>query len=383
MKSIKNPDTADGEIKNLPVEDLLLDSDNPRFGKLGNEQEQSQILDHIVRRFGVDDILSSLAVNGYFRSEPLVCQRMSKGEKLVVKEGNRRLVACLMLCGDSRAINQTNKAEKFRKIWEQHGKPNITPVPVIIFPDQDTRILSYLGVRHIASIQPWDSYAKAAWVAQVVKENGLSISEISQMIGDQHKTIRRLLEGYYFVQQLIEKGNFQPSDSIRKGRGSMSEYPFSWVYTILGYLTVRKFLGMSDGEPTKAPLIEENLQKGRLVLKSMFGDKSKGLNAAIGDSRELGALARVFSDKEKIKLLKQGKNINEIEYLTQPIEQQLGEGLGHTKDILRTLISRLAEYDISQSAAQGLVNDSSGNKKLAIELDRNIRKFASGSEEDE
>ncbi len=54
------------------------------------------------------------------------------------------------------------------------------------------------------------------------------------MIGDQHRTIRRLLEGCYFIRQTIEAGEFRPQDSQRRGRGSVTDYPFSWVYTVLG-----------------------------------------------------------------------------------------------------------------------------------------------------
>ncbi len=372
-------------MKYLPVESLLLDGDNPRFGNLGDgdKQEQSAILDRVVERFGVGDILSSLAVNGYFSSEPLVCEKSPESGRFVVKEGNRRLVACLMILGDSRASNQQMRAGRFKKIWEDHNKPIIDPVSVIIFPYDDPRILSYLGVRHIASTQPWDSYAKASWVAQVVEKNNLKVSQISQMIGDQHKTINRLLEGYYLIQQLIKTGRFQPSDSVRKGRGSVSDYPFSWVYTILGYLTVRDFLKMESSEAIKEPLSKNNLQKGELVLKSMFGDKSQGRNAAIDDSRKLSSLAKVFGDKEKIRLLEQGKNIEEIEDLTQPIEQQLADGLGRTKSILRNLISGLAEHSIHQDSAKDLIADSSGNRNLAASLDKKIREIASGDDEPE
>jgi hypothetical protein len=64
------------------------------------------------------------------------------------------------------------------------------------------------------------------------------------MIGDQHRTIRRLLEGYYFSRQTIEAGEFRPQDSQRRGRGSVTEYPFSWVYTMLGYSAARDYLGL-------------------------------------------------------------------------------------------------------------------------------------------
>ncbi len=124
----------------------------------------------------------------------------------------------------------TNLTKRVQKTWNDNGNPAIEPVPVLIFeedgPAADT-MLSYLGVRHIAAAQPWDSYAKASWVATITDETGMPVSKITEMIGDQHSTVVRLLEGYRFIRQLIENGEFRPEDSQRKGRGSVSEYPFS------------------------------------------------------------------------------------------------------------------------------------------------------------
>ena len=48
-----------------PVSELLLDEGNPRFGDLGRNAEQSQLVDMIITRFGIDDVLNSLALNGF------------------------------------------------------------------------------------------------------------------------------------------------------------------------------------------------------------------------------------------------------------------------------------------------------------------------------
>ena len=351
------------------------------------EDNQQQILDRIVEKFGVDDILSSLAVNGYFEAEPLVCRKqlLGQSENMVVVEGNRRLAACLIITGDGRASNQKTRTDKFRKIWEDHDCPAIDTVPAIVFEaeEQEKSIQSFLGVRHIASAQPWDSYAKAAWVAQVVDRNGLSVQEVSQMIGDQHKTVSRLLEGYYLVQQLINSGDFNPQDSIRRGRGSVTDYPFSWVYTILGYVTVRDYLELEETGARKNPIAGDNLKRATVLLHSMFGDKSRAKNAAIQESRQIGMLASVFADREKIRLLEQGKTVDEIKTLTQPVERRLAAGLGQIRDTLRDLIARLSEQEISQDVAAELLPMSGGNRKMSVDLDQRIKKVASGDPDDE
>lgn len=390
MTSRRRPAASPGPsprgTTSYPLAKLLLDKDNARFGSLeGKTVSQADILDHIVEKFGVDDVLSSLAVNGYFQAEPLVCRRARNSELATVVEGNRRLAACLIITGDDRASRQANRTEQYRKIWEDHGSKPIDPVPVILFDaqEQEQELLSYLGVRHIAAAQPWDSYAKAAWVARIVEQEQLSVADVALMIGDQYQTVRRLLQGYYFIKQLIDVGEFRPEDSIRKGRGSVSEYPFSWVYTILGYSTARSFVGIDDERTAKKPVAKPNLPKAALVVKAMFGDRSKGKNAAITDSRQIGDLASALADPVKVSLLEQGKTIDEILRLTQPIEQRLRQGLAQVRELQADLLAGIAEQGLAQAVAEPLVSLAGMNRRTAAELERKIKEAATGEARDD
>jgi hypothetical protein len=375
----------DREIERVALARLDLDPRNPRFGFQGDSQAtQTEILDHIVDTFGVDDVLSSLAVNGYFEAEPIVCRKSSRTDKLLVLEGNRRVAACLTITGAPSAVNQAKRTSRFGSLWENNGKPRIDPVAAIVFEENEDKnaVLSYLGVRHIASSQPWDSYAKAAWVAEVVASSGVTVRKIATMIGDQHRTINRLLEGYYLVQQLVDSAQFDPSHSVRRGRGSVTEYPFSWVYTVLGYTTVRNFLGLAEGGAEADPVPHDKLENGGLLLRSMFGDTDKGRNPAVQDSRELRLLATAFSDSRQIRLLRQGKSVAEIHLLSQTLERRLTDGLGEVNDTLLELIGRMSEQDIERDLAADLLKLSGGNRKLATEIDVKLRAAALGADDD-
>ena len=364
----------------IALANLELDEANPRFGDpVARTTSQRLVLDKIVEEFGVDDLLSSMSVNGYFSAEPIVVRKKIGTDKYVVVEGNRRLAACLMLSGDVRAENQAQRAEKFIQLWRGHGSPKLDPIPAIVFEHGvQKNLLSYLGVRHIASSKSWDSYAKAAWVARVIKENALSVREVATMIGDQHRTIERLLQGYYVAQQLIETGEFRPEDSVRKGRGSVSAYPFSWVYTILGYSAARKFLGIENEVDVskEKPIETDNLRKGGVLMRAMFGDSKSGKNAAVTDSRQLGTLASVIASSEKLALLEQGKSVDEIERLTQPTEDQLRGGIASARDVLSQLVARLEESPVSKLVASNFVEPSSRVRNLAAGLEGKLKGLA-------
>ena len=380
----KEPSLANREVDRIDLSLLLLDEENPRFGLQDAGRSQAELLDHIVQKFGVDDVLSSLSVNGYFEAEPIICRRRPNSSKFVVIEGNRRLAACLILVQDQRAANHVIRSEQYRSRWATHDNPPVNPIPAIVFgaDEQQRAILAYLGVRHIASAKPWDSYAKAAWVARVVEADELSIQQVAEVIGDRQRTVNRMLEGYYLVDQLTTSGHFQPDNSVRKGRGSVTAYPFSWVYTILGYTSVREFLQLGDDDAHKNPLQPHRLEDAGLVMRSMFGDRSKTRNGAIDDSRRLGGLASAFSMPDKVRLLEQGKTLEEIEFLTQPIEKRLSDGMAIIRDELRDLIGRLSEQEIDGDAADDLLPAATRNRRLATELERKLKEIVLGGDDD-
>jgi len=173
-----------------------------------------------------------------------------------------------------------------------------------------------------------------------------------------------------------------PEDSIRKGRGSVTDYPFSWVYTILGYTSVRNFLELKDNQTGPNPVSKKNLDGSALVLRSMFGDKSLGQNASVEDSRELSSLASVLADKQKIGLLKQGKTVKEIENLTRPLDERLSDGLNFVREILRDLISSMSEQGIDQKVASELIPTVNGVRNIVNDLHKRIRSAAYGDEDE-
>jgi hypothetical protein len=367
-----------GNRQGIALAALQLDADNPRFGNGTTGAEQADILDYIVSKFGVIDVISSLAVNGYFEAEPLVC-RVLPDNKFGVAEGNRRLAACLILAGDPRAARQASLAAQYRAIWEAHGKPHINPLPCIVFSGDGTEkdLLSYLGVRHIASAKAWDSFAKAAWVARVVSEVKLPVRDVSMMIGDQYDTISRMLQGYHVVQQLERTGQFNPEDSQRKGRGSVTDYPFSWVYTLLSYSGPRRYLEISDDPANPEPIPEKNLRRGAVVMRAMFGDKSTSRSGAIGDSRELGRLASVFADAEKVSMIEEGKTVAEIETLTQPVADLLRQRLAAVRGLQADMVSRMAETPPGVDEAAQLVGMATKNRSVASQIETQLRNAGS------
>jgi len=60
----QGPSAKDTNLAWFPLNRLHFNPQNPRFADDTEEASDSQLLDRIVKRFGVEDLLSSLAFNG-------------------------------------------------------------------------------------------------------------------------------------------------------------------------------------------------------------------------------------------------------------------------------------------------------------------------------
>lgn len=361
---------SDRAVEHHKLSDLLLDPDNPRFGGLGDKADQAWIVEFITQQFGVEDVLASLATNGYFQSEPLVARRANG--KLIVVEGNRRLAACLILAKDPRA----KQVASLRPDRVSHDWNTSTKVPVLVFDDgEQSSLLPYLGVRHIVGSQPWDSFAKARWIDQVVSSGQMTLQDIESAIGDTNRTITRMLDGYRFIKQLTDSGHFKPSDSHRRGKGSNTDFPFSWVYTLLDYSQVRDYLGLSPRTAAAAkPIPAKALPAASKSMVYMFGDKED--LPSIKNSRQIADLADALSDPIKRNMLEQGMTIEQIKERSQKPSDRLATLLLQSESALRAANSVLAESELQQREAEPLVSTANGIRNMSVKLFRTLQEAA-------
>ncbi len=280
------PDVAiGGHIESLRVTALELDSQNPRLpDSLRREDvQQEELALYIDRHHDALRVARSIDRHGFFVSEPLIGMPKAGGRYIVV-EGNRRLVA-LMGLGDP-TIRQA--LERQTPGWRTLGTlPRAASVPVVVVETRD-EVDALLGFRHISGIEPWDPFAQARFISELVERNR-NFAEVAQIVGRTETEVRSMYRDHDIVEQA--KTEFEIDTSgVEKSFGVFN--------AAMGLVKLREYIGAPAPrhvDPTEYPVPDDAKPQLARLFEYLFGD-DRGRGRVISDSRQLRTLARVLSD---------------------------------------------------------------------------------------
>jgi hypothetical protein len=178
----------------------------------------------------------------------------------------------------------------------------------------------------------------------------------------------RILASYYFVQQLIDEGKFDPKDSIKKGAGG-APFPFSLIYNALGYGSIKEWVGFgSESAPNQRPIPKDKIDAATDLVDFLFGRKSKDAPAVIQDSRQLKWMSRIAGDKASIIALKRGEPIEKVAKRLDPVSSQLQEGLDLVRSTLEEMLAIATGQKINQDERIPLLPPAEAAVRLASSL---------------
>jgi hypothetical protein len=289
------------------------------------------------RLYDLDELLVSMAQNGYFDEEPLVAfprkplprsispaafsNPQHKDHKalvaylsdpkvrLVVAEGNRRLASAKILTDES-----AQRQLRIRSVPSstKQALDDLKILPVIVYPSRD-KVVPYLGVRHITGTRKWESYPKARYVWQLLDE-GRDLAELERELGDRAQAIRKSAIAFSMLKQAEEDLGFDTKSAKEN---------FSYLLLSLNQGPIRKFLGITSSANVLEPIADRNLPQLREFLTWVFGEAGK-TSAAIRESRDITRLlVHVIASDEAIGALRRGSPLQEAYDYTDGEEQML------------------------------------------------------------
>ncbi len=316
--------------RDISIDRIHLDPDNPRLSEEDQGSTQSELIEILYNEFDLDELAYSMSENGYFDEEPLVVvprslpkefsnktydqikkskkllenfQKLIESEKtdFIAVEGNRRLATAKIL------VDSDLRKKMDIKNWailEKDCENDWRVLPAIIYPSR-SEVLPYLGVRHIAGIRKWDSFAKARYIADLV-DKGLKLHQIKEQVGDRTNSTLKTFICFKLIKQVEDEfGDYDTSSAKNL---------FSYLQLAFGEGAVKEHLGMPKQREKidiESPVNnKKNLKKLKQLFTWLFGEGKK-ISPIITDSRDItNKLAPILRDKRAIEVLEDTGNLD-------------------------------------------------------------------------
>jgi len=277
---------------------LLFDSTNPRlFGTPAYESTDQDLLLKTMWSFGVVEIVESISITGYQSVEPLFVEEQKNGSYVVI-EGNRRLTALQLLLDPKRA---TKLGIMGIPPIKDKLRDTCVLVPVAIGKRED--VWTFIATKHLNGPRTWDSLAKAGYVKYVHETLKKPLKQIATSIGDRNGTIIRMYESLKILEQAETWKVYNRDDHNHKS----GEFPFSHLYTLIGYESTRKYLGLGEDMSEKNVVETEKKKKLGELLVWVFGSEKQSKAPLIkSQNPDLRYLAQALENTTGVKALQSG-----------------------------------------------------------------------------
>ncbi|AWL79417.1 ParB N-terminal domain-containing protein [Capnocytophaga canimorsus] len=304
------------EFKEININQLKLDSQNPRIPKSIRNQNPSEIdlIEYMLLDASLTELMLAIGENGYFPGEQLLVVFDASDSKYRVIEGNRRLSAVKLLNNPELATVQKTKIQKV--IQETTERP--TEIPCLVFKSDD-EIHKYLGFRHITGIKEWRLLEKARYLYSL-KETLFTDKtiiqasrEIAKMIGSRMDYVRRVLVGYE-IYRIIEDEKFYKIRDLDD-----TTFYFNYILDSLNKTNIRAFIGVDfDIEQPLETLNFDNLKKWTHWL---FEKNDQNKTRLIGNSSDLNDLNAILGNTEALIAFDKGYTLERAKELTGELDK--------------------------------------------------------------
>jgi hypothetical protein len=313
------------EVAQVSPEDLYLDPKNPRLAGLElHVQDQEKILSVLWKDLSVDEVVDSIAANGYWPHEVLFVTRESG--KLVAIEGNRRLAAVKLL-RDPSLSSRIGAAGVPRLSVSDRRKLDTLPVYECV----REAVWDFIGFKHVNGPQDWDSIAKAQYVARVHNDFKIPLEDIARTIGDRHDTVLRLYRGLMVLEQAEKQAGFNREDRWNR------RFAYSHLWTGLGYTGIQRFLGMSPDEGFKPnPVPQDHVKHLGELCVWLYGSTRENKPPLVrSQNPDLRRLDEVLQSKKGVAALRRDLPLEICLKLSRGDERLLREALVEAEQSLK------------------------------------------------
>jgi hypothetical protein len=204
----------------LALDSLLLDPNNPRLVRLGEdaverytdcqaldpglqEEVAGDIRDDAVA--GIQDLVNKIRRRGFLTIDRIVVRPVrcdgDASEEYVVLEGNRRVAALKYI--RSNAGMMVDLSDEVKNTFD--------PIEVLVYHGDDEDVAWEIqGLRHIESIKQWGLYQQAKYVHDMLDSRGMTAADLHDATGYRVADINRLYRSFLGFQQARTDTDYGP-----------------------------------------------------------------------------------------------------------------------------------------------------------------------------
>ncbi|MBI4009574.1 MAG: ParB N-terminal domain-containing protein [Candidatus Aenigmarchaeota archaeon] len=201
-------DLNDFEERQVNLEDVFLDPNNPRFSGKEKLVSDSRIIEESIQRtcfekmhdFGIEELKENIKRVGFLPIDKIVVRRIADSKKYVVVEGNRRITAIKQL----KIEHESGEIELSDAVLN-----SILRFTVYVYKGKEPDIAWIIqGIRHISGIKNWKPYQQAKLLIKLVKERKIKIEDAGKAVGIGSIKSARLMRSYYAYEQSTQDEEF-------------------------------------------------------------------------------------------------------------------------------------------------------------------------------
>jgi hypothetical protein len=340
---------AETEIQPLPLDKLDLDKDNPRLLRVepaGTELTEVEMVEALLDAFDPEPVGRSIVEYGFFATEPLIV--FAKGDRYVVAEGNRRLVALKLLLdpGLREAVEADNVwAESAAELDQnQDRRERLQLVPCQIVPDRASAA-PVIGYRHIVGILKWEAFEKAAFVVKLVRDDPTrSFDDVADLTGERPQRIRRYLRDFLAIEQAKSNGVDAARAAQQFGRWERAMN----TRGVRQYIEARSPRDMSTSADRAYDADDGQMRK---LLSFLYGEPG-GPERLFSDTRRIDELAAALESEDGRRILEDDRDLDRAFEAAGGRKDYVVKSLGKALTGLQQAAVDYADYVDDEEVAQ-------------------------------
>lgn len=333
--------TNNNKIIEIPIGDIVYDIANPRIPQSIKQEDEEKVLEWMINKENIIDLMYSIGEKGFFSGEPLLVIKNSVGKYITV-EGNRRYTATYLL--------QYPEKAPVRKVTIQEIADNANHrpevLPVVVFDSRED-IVDYLGYRHITGVEPWDALSKARYLKLLYERLGGEMTAVekyralARQIGSRPSYVRQLLVGGRLVDVIEGEDYFDIRDL------SDQTFEFGSFYTAIVKPNIAQYIGLNIDE--EDPFVNLNKEHLRDLVSWMF-EKNGENQTRVGESRNLNRLNKILDPRYSKALMafKSGTTLSIAVDLTDEADEIVIKKISESLEAIKIAWSyfpSIKEYD--------------------------------------